>query len=62
MIQGKLWVWADDGEESQALLARPIELNVRSIGGFQPRFVRWSAAVVGLLCLLAGFIPHKTLE
>jgi hypothetical protein len=62
LVQGKLWVWVKTDNESQALLARPVELNVRTIGGFQPGFVRWSAAVISLVCLLAGFISRKTLE
>ena len=56
-IEGKLWVWANAGDEREALLARPVELNVRTIGGFQPGFARWSAALIALLCLIAGFIP-----
>jgi hypothetical protein len=62
LVQGKLWVWTNAGDEREALLARPLELEVRTLGGFQAGFVRWSAAVIALLCLLAGFGLYKTLE
>jgi hypothetical protein len=60
LVQGKLWVWANSGDEREALLARPVEINVRTFGGLQVGFVRWSAAVIALLCLLAGFGFQKT--
>jgi hypothetical protein len=62
LVQGKLWVWANVGEEREALLACPVEINVRTFGGFQAGFVRWTAAVIVLLWLIAGFGLHKTLE
>ena len=60
LIQGKLWVWVEAGVDRQALLARPVELEVRSIGGFQPGVVRWTCAVCALACLAAGFVRRTT--